>query len=200
MKLILAFLLDVILASAAIAQLGAPGSGPGQVLIGDFLWQGKHYLDSVASLADANTVSIQARNEQQPLLIPWEKAPFNVRGKLAKDRQKLIAEQQAIAQNSVKVASEPQIVVQVQQVFDDGVLAAPCREVAGAASADRRIGLGGFAPPPTYVAGDKTIFLSGLANVTDGEKARITVRRDGVWKNGTRTLEKWVLVKRVDKQ
>jgi hypothetical protein len=195
MKLILAFLLGFAVAMTSFAQLGGLGSGPGEVKVGDFLWQGKHYRDAIATLEDANTVRIYTIADGE-IKVPWAKATFTVQGKLAGARAKLLAEEQRT------VAAQPKagttfMIVEVQQVLADGALVAPCVERRGAASADARLGLGGYVAPPSYAPGSKVIFLKGLKDVNDQERMRVNVKRDGIWQRDGRTLEQWQLIERI---
>ena len=139
--------------SGARTQRG--GFGPdqyGELLIGDFVWQGVRYPNARVSMnADAESVTISTL-ATTPLELPWEKVPAWIQARLSPLRAKMLVKlREAAGQRDAGIEHR------IGKVIG--------RTPKGFLVADR----------------DLVFHVTGKTELTDGEVFAANLRRDGVY-------------------
>ena len=124
----------------------------GQLLIGDFVWQGVRYPNAQVSMnADAESVTISTL-ATKPLELPWEKVPAWIQARLSPLRAKMLVKlREAAGQRDAGIETRIGNVI-------------------------------GRTPTGFLVADRVLVFhVTGKTELTDGELFHANLRRDGVY-------------------
>ena len=153
----------------------------------------------IAARADyAAQVAATGANEEARRKLAEEKNEYWAQ----RENEKEIVKEAKEAQQQIEARSE-HFGIEVLQVLPDGVLAVPL-ETHGVATGSARYGGGGGGVRISVSPSNKVIFVQGLTGFAENERLAIQTARDGTYtytdtSGASRTVEKWIFIKRTDK-